>query len=74
MAETSLPFALIMQKGSVADEALDQPAPPPPPGGYSVDCSSGGGRPARAEALQRLLAKAPDDAALGQWDWASRSM
>ena len=64
MAETSLPFALIMQKGSVTDEALDQPTPPPPPGGYLVDRSKGGERPARAEALQRLLAKAPEDSAI----------
>jgi phosphonopyruvate decarboxylase len=64
MAKTGLPFALIMQKGSVADEALDQPAPPPPPGGNLVDHSSGGGRPARAEALQRLLDNVPDDAAI----------
>ena len=64
MAKTGLPFALIMQKGSVADEALNQPAPPPPPGGNLVDRSSGGERPARAEALQRLLGEAPDHAAI----------
>ncbi|MDA0231543.1 MAG: phosphonopyruvate decarboxylase [Proteobacteria bacterium] len=64
MAETGLPFALIMEKGAVADEALNQPAPPPPPGGNLIDRSSGGERPARAQALQRLLAEAPDDAAI----------
>ena len=64
MAESGLPFALIMEKGSVDAEALDQPAPPAPPSGNLVDRSSGGERPTRAQVLQRLLADAPDDAAL----------
>ena len=64
MAESGLPFALIMEKGAVAEEALDQPAPPPPPAGVLTDRTSGGERPARARVLQRLLDVAPDDAAI----------
>ena len=64
MADSDLPFALIMEKGTVAEEALDQPAPPPPPAGVLADRSSGGQRPARAKVLQQLLDVAPDDAAI----------
>ncbi len=64
MAESGLPFALILEKGAVEAEVLDQPAPAPPPAGQLVDRSSGGERPARAQVLQRLLAVAPDDAAI----------
>ncbi len=64
MAETGLPFALIMEKGAVAAEALDQPAPPEPPSGSLDDRTSGGQRPARALALEAVLALAPEDAAI----------
>ncbi len=64
MADTGLPFALIMEKGSVDDEALDQPAPAPPPAGRLQDESGGGERPARAQVLQKILDIAPDDAAV----------
>ncbi len=64
MAESGLPFALILEKGAVAAEVLDQPAPAPPPAGLLADRSSGGERPARAQVLQRLLAAVPDDAAI----------
>ena len=64
MAESGLPFALIMEKGSVAAETLDQPAPPPPPAGSLVERTSGGERPVRAQVLQRLLDQIPDHAAI----------
>ena len=64
MAESGLPFALIMEKGSVATEALDQPAPTPPPAGSLVDRAMGSERPARAQVLQQLLDQVPDDAAI----------
>jgi phosphonopyruvate decarboxylase len=65
MAESGLPFALIMAKGAVGTEALDPPPPPPPsPAGDFEDRSSGGQRPARAQVLQNLLAVAPVDAAI----------
>ncbi|MDP6475574.1 MAG: phosphonopyruvate decarboxylase [Alphaproteobacteria bacterium] len=64
MAISGLPFALIMAKGAVAAETLDPPPPPPSPAGDLHDRSSGGERPARAEALQTLLAVTPGDAAI----------
>lgn len=64
MAETGLPYALIMEKGSVAAEPLDQPAPPASPSGQLEDRTNGSERPARAQALKAVLAGAPDDAAI----------
>ncbi len=64
MAKTGLPYALIMEKGSVAAETLDQPPPPAPPSGELEDRSGGGERPARAAALEAVLASAPDEAAI----------
>ncbi len=64
MAKTGLPFALIMEKGSVDDEPLNQPAPKPPSAGQLEDRSNGGQRPARAEVLQKLLDIVPKDAAI----------
>lgn len=62
MARTGLPFALVMQKGDLADEALD-PAPSAlPPQGRRTDLSEGGARPARLEVLERVLAAVPPDA------------
>ncbi|MBR45406.1 MAG: phosphonopyruvate decarboxylase [Rhodospirillaceae bacterium] len=64
MTESGLPFALIMEKGSVGDEALDQPAPPAPPAGRMEDRTSSGARPSRAEVLQKILDLVPENAAV----------
>lgn len=64
MDESDLPFAFIMAKDSVADEALEQTSPPPPPPGFLVDSRTGGPRPARAGALERMLALVPPSAAI----------
>ena len=64
MAENGLPFALIMQKGSVDKEALDQPPTPSQPSGLCDDRCSGIARPSRAAALEALLGVAPEDAAI----------
>lgn len=64
MGETDLPFAFIMAKDSVADEALDEPLRPILPRPEVVDlngASSMGVRPTRVETLERLLALAPED-------------
>ncbi|MBT5413264.1 MAG: phosphonopyruvate decarboxylase [Rhodospirillaceae bacterium] len=64
MAETHLPYAFIMAKGAVADEALDE-APRLLAGpGELVDLTGGDARPKRFEALERLLAGIPDAAAV----------
>jgi len=64
IAETGLPFALIMEKGSVHDEPLDQPALTPPLAGQLKDRSNCGPRPVRATVLQKLLDIVPEDAAI----------
>ncbi len=62
MDRTSLPFALVMHKGDLADEALDEPPRPLPPPGSRTDLCEHGPRPARAAILERLLALVPADA------------
>ena len=64
MAESGLPSALIMQKGAVEMAPLNQPAPPVPPPGELDDRTTGGVRPARAAALEAVLALAPEAAAI----------
>lgn len=64
MAESGLPFALVLAKGAVADEGLDQPEPPARPRGSGQDLRAGGPRPRRIEALERVLAGLPDRAAV----------
>jgi len=64
MAGTGLPFALIMEKGAVRDDGLDQRAVAPGPPGRHEDLTSGGARPARAEALGLFLELAPPSAAV----------
>jgi phosphonopyruvate decarboxylase len=64
MAKRELPFAFVMQKGSVRDTPLDQkPARAKPPGRRS-DRVAGGARPARIAVLERMLAGVPDEAAI----------
>lgn len=64
MARTSLPFALIMEKDSVRDNGLDQPAAEPRPAGAFNDLRGHGPRPRRAEVLERFLALVPESAAV----------
>ena len=64
MKETSLPFALVMEKGAVAEEALDQPPLAHRPRGNFEERRRGGTPPTRYAALGRLLQVVPDNAAL----------
>ena len=64
MAESGLPSALIMQKGAVEMAPLNQPAPPVPSPGELDDRTTGSARPARAAALEAVLALAPEAAAI----------
>jgi phosphonopyruvate decarboxylase len=64
MAERSLPAALVLAKGDVADSPLDQPAPMPRPPGRRADYAAHGPRPERAAALERFLSLADDRTAV----------
>jgi phosphonopyruvate decarboxylase len=59
-----LPFGLVMEQNSVAEEALDQAPRVLPPTGPLADERAHGARPARARVLERLLALLPDEAAV----------
>ena len=62
MDETGLPFALVMQKDTLADEPLDQGERALPPAGRHADLRTGRERPSRLAILERVLAEAPGDA------------
>jgi phosphonopyruvate decarboxylase len=64
MAETGLPYALVMAKGSVRDGGLEQPVAASRPPGRFDDYRGDGGRPSRAAALARFLALVPEPAAV----------
>jgi len=64
MNGNSLPFALVMRKGSVRDEGLSQPAVRPRAPGRRNDHDTGGVRPARIAVLERLIAGVPDSVAI----------
>jgi phosphonopyruvate decarboxylase len=64
MAETGLPYALVLRKGSVAEVSLDQPPPTPRPVGQHRELIEGGSRPTRSAALNRILDLVPDEAAV----------
>ena len=64
MAADGLPFALVMEKGSVRDDGLDQPEQPARPRGTIEDLREEGARPARIDLLRRVQALAPADAAV----------
>ncbi|MDJ0950698.1 MAG: phosphonopyruvate decarboxylase [Alphaproteobacteria bacterium] len=64
MARSDLPFAFIMEKGSVRDDGLNQAAPDLPERGRWSDQREGGDRPARAAVLERFLEIVPDAAAV----------
>ncbi len=59
-----LPFGLVMEQDSVAEEALSEPARLPLPPGRWIDLRRHAERPARATLLQSLLAVLPDAAAV----------
>jgi len=61
MARTSLPFALVLEKGSIRDEPLDEPPRMPLAPGERVDLREGGSRPTRLALLETLLASIPDE-------------
>lgn len=64
MAESSLPFAFIMEKDAVAEAALEQEAPSARPRGRLLDLRRGGDPVTRIAALERLLAVLPEAAAV----------
>jgi phosphonopyruvate decarboxylase len=64
MAETELPFALIMPKGSVEDQTLEQQAHIHRPRGAWYDLTTGAAAPRRIEALGRTLSVVPQDTAV----------
>lgn len=61
--ERERPFALVMAQGSVREEELDQ-APPRVRARGTREDHGGGPLPARYAVLERMLALAPDDAAI----------
>lgn len=64
LAESNLPFALIMQKGAVRDDGIQAPrAPKPEPGGWR-DVRSHVAPPGRSAVMERLLAALPGEAAI----------
>ena len=64
MAADALPFALVMEKGSVRDDGLVQPDPALRPRGTIEDLRQGGARPARIDLLRRVQALVPAEAAV----------
>ncbi|MHA1599087.1 MAG: phosphonopyruvate decarboxylase [Alphaproteobacteria bacterium] len=64
MTQTGLPYALIMEKGSVADEPLNEVAPALPIPQLPVYLKSDGDKPTRMETLETLLERTPDEAAI----------
>jgi phosphonopyruvate decarboxylase len=64
MAKTDLPFAMIMEKGAVRDDGIAVSPPKDPVWGTRRDLQDGGALPGRVAAMERLLALAPDNAAL----------
>lgn len=64
LAETRLPFAFIMEKSSVRDDGLSEIMARTRPAGERADHRVLASPPTRFEILQRLLASAPDDAAI----------
>ena len=64
IAACELPFAFIMERGSVRDDGLDQPTPVLSEAGSRADYRKFGARPARAALLERFLALVPERAAV----------
>ena len=64
MAANKLPFALILKKGSVRDDGLDQSEQPIRPRGEIEDLRQDGARPARIDLLRCVQALVPAEAAV----------
>ena len=64
MAETDLPYALVLRKGGIAEASLDEVPPAPRSVGQHRDPSAGAARPTRIAALRRVLDLVSDEAAL----------
>ncbi len=64
MAQTGLPFAFIMEKGDVADEALSARGPSPRPAGRRVEARTGEMERTRYQTLEALLEELPVTAAV----------
>ena len=64
MAATGLPFAMVMEKGSVADVALGSATPAAMDIGVCERLETGRPRPPRAAVLERFLADIPEEAAV----------
>ena len=64
MAADELPFALIMEKGSVRDDGLDQPDQAIRPRGKIEDLRQDSERPARIDLLRAVQALVPAEAAV----------
>ena len=64
MAADDLPFALVMEKGSVHDDGLDQSGQPIRPRGQIEDLRQDGERPARIDLLRCVQTLVPAEAAV----------
>ena len=64
LSETRLPFAFIMEKGSVHDDGLTETTPPTRLAGARADHRVLAKPPTRYSILERLLASVPDSAAM----------
>ncbi|MGE5442447.1 MAG: phosphonopyruvate decarboxylase [Bacteroidota bacterium] len=64
MSAERLPFALIMERGVVADEQLRAPTAASAGAGQCFDLTEGGEKPSRAAVLERFLADVPASAAV----------
>jgi len=64
IAETSLPFAMIMEKGAVRDDGIDASVADSPVSGSRRDLCAGAARPGRVPAMERLLSVLPEEAAI----------
>ena len=64
MAQSDMPFAMVMEKGSVADEGLSEAAPSLPEAGVCERRETGGARPSRVQVLEQFLASISEDAAV----------
>ena len=60
----SLPFGLVMEQGSVAEESLCEPSRPALPPGRHFDLRRHEARPTRVSLLERMLSVLPDTAAV----------
>ncbi len=64
MNDSSLPYAMIMEKGAVRDYGIDTTPLETPPTGVHIDLNTGDGVPGRVAAMERLLELVPGRAAL----------